>query len=61
VGRARRPLGWLLLLGLIGLGAVAAAVIVADFVARPRDIWAAVLFASGGLAGAAFDRGRRRG
>jgi len=58
---ARRRWTWAVLL--VGVAAISAAVtlIVLDLIAEPRDRWAALCFAAGSLAGAAWDRyGRGR-
>jgi len=60
VTTARRPLGWVLLLALVVLVAVAAALVVADLIAQPRDRWAALLFAAGTLVGVTLDRAGSR-
>lgn len=49
-----------LLLGLAVLTLTMAAVIVLDLITHPRDVWAALCFAAGSLAGAAQERYRDR-
>jgi uncharacterized membrane protein YczE len=56
----RRRAGWLLLLGLVVLGACSAALIAADLVAQPRDRWAALLYVAGWATAVAWGRARRK-
>jgi hypothetical protein len=49
-----------LLAALALAGPAAGTLIVLDFLARPRDVWAALLLVVGGLAGSALERGRAR-
>jgi hypothetical protein len=47
---------WVLLPGLIALTAGALALVIADLIEHPRDLWAAGMFAAGSLVGWSWDR-----